>query len=82
MKKYLGIVKKETKCTMGINVNIVTRFSDSKEHLAEWLNLYPGTEGMIVNNNEVLNSFLDDFVDSRPITKYEKEQVAYQEAYV
>ena len=68
MKKYLGIVKKETESSIGIDVKILTKFANSKVLLMRWMKLYPKTEHIILENNAKLESFFKDFEDLNPIT--------------
>lgn len=78
MKKYLGIVKETTESAIGVNVRILTKFSNYKRVLKKWMKLHNNT-GIILENNSVLESFFEDFEDYRPVTDAEK--AAAQKAY-
>ena len=72
MKKYLGIVKKETETAIGVDIRILTKFSNSRAVLKRWMKLYPSSETILLNNNEALEKFFADFEDLAPITKEQK----------
>lgn len=73
MKKYLGIIKKETESMVGLDIRILTRFSNSKEEIKKWMKLYPNAEKIMLNNTDELEKFFADFEDNTPITRSEKE---------
>ena len=58
MDKYLGIIKKETKSAIGIDIKILTKFSNSKKTLRQ----------------PELESFFKDFEDCSPVTEQEKKE--------
>lgn len=58
MDKYLGIIKKETKSAIGIDIKILTKFSNSKKTLRQWMKLYPKAKKVLLDNNAELESFL------------------------
>jgi len=74
MKKHLGIIKVENESSIGVNVRILTKFSDSKSCLEEWMKLYPNHEKIILDNNELLENFFKDFEDFTPVTEQEKKR--------
>lgn len=74
MKKYLGIVKKEIQSMSGLNVRILTRFSDEREYLESWIKSYPTSEYIIIENTEQLEHFFLLFEDFTPITEEEKQR--------
>ena len=51
---YLGIVKKVTETMVGVDMQIITKFANDEETLEGWMRLYPEQEGIILNNNELL----------------------------
>jgi hypothetical protein len=73
MEKYLGIVKKETKSSIGVDIKISTRFSNSKSLLMQWMKLYPKTKNILLENTAELELFFKDFEDCSPVTEEEKE---------
>lgn len=74
MKKYLGIIKKETESASGINIIILTRFSDYKRALRKWMKLYPNAKNIIIENSIGLETFFKDFEDCTPVTEEEKNE--------
>lgn len=72
MKKYLGILKLETESFTGVNIRILTKFSNSKSLIKKWMNLYSDKENIILDNNEQIDEFFKDFEDFTPITDEEK----------
>lgn len=72
MKKYLGIVKKETESAIGLNIRIFTKFSNSKSKIKQWMKLYPSSENILLNNSKDLEKFFTDFEDFTPITEAER----------
>lgn len=74
MKKYLGIIKIETESFIGVNVRILTKFSDYKRVINKWAKSYPNAKKIIIKNDEVLNSFFKDFEDFKPVTEEEKKE--------
>lgn len=74
MKKYLGIVKKETEFAGGIDIRILTKFSNNKFEIKRWIKLYPKFENLILRNNEKLENFFIDFEDITLITRAEKHR--------
>ena len=74
MEKYLGIVKKETEAAAGINIKILTRFSNSKSMLMQWMGLYPKSKNIILENTAELDCFFKDFEDCSPVTEEEKKE--------
>ena len=54
MDKYLGIIKKETKSAIGIDIKILTKFSNSKKTLRQWMKLYPKAKKVLLDNNTEL----------------------------
>ncbi len=81
MKKYLGIVRKATESMVGLDIRILTKFSDRKQDLQQWIKLYPGSESIIMDNTEQLEHFFECFEDFTPMTADEKQnaQKLYQE---
>jgi hypothetical protein len=73
MEKYLGIVKKETESAIGVEIKILTRFSNSKRLLKQWRKLYPKAKNILLENTAELELFFKDFEDYSPVTKEEKE---------
>jgi hypothetical protein len=71
MEKYLGIVKKETKSAIGVNIKVLTRFSNSKELLMQWMKLYPKSKNILLKNTAELELFFKDFEDCSPLTEEE-----------
>lgn len=63
MKKYLGILKTETETFTGIDIRIISKFSNSKAQIEQWKKLYPNSKCIILDNNELLNNFFEDFED-------------------
>ena len=57
MKKYLGIIKIEIESIAGLNLKILTKFSNEKYYLEKWLRLYPNSKKLILENNEELQDF-------------------------
>ena len=74
MDKYLGIIKKETKSAIGIDIKILTKFSNSKKTLRQWMKLYPKAKKVLLDNNTELESFFKDFEDCSPVTEQEKKE--------
>lgn len=74
MEKYLGIVKKETESEIGIVIKILTRFSNSKSLLMQWIELYPKAKNIILENTAELDCFFKDFEDVSPVTEEEKKE--------
>lgn len=83
MKKYLGIVKITNESMIGINIEIHTRFSNSKSYIEKWFKLFPNSKTIILDNTRELQDFFEDFEDYSPVTKKEKEkaQKIYDEFY-
>ena len=81
MEKYLGITKIMSESMIGINIKILTRFSDDKAYLERWFELYPDSEKIILKNNRELKIFFEDFEDFFPVTEREREEthIAYEE---
>ena len=79
MEKFIGIVKRETKSAIGVQVRLLTRFEDSKEKLEEWMKIYPDAESIVLENTTELDLFFRDFEDYTPMTEEEKERA--REAY-
>ena len=73
MGKYLGIIKIVTWSQIGANIQLKTKVSDSLETLEEWKRIYPGTESIILESNDSLESFFFDFNDFTLVTKKQKE---------
>ena len=71
MKKYLGIIKIEIESIAGLNLKILTKFSNEKYYLEKWLRLYPNSKKLILENNEELQDFFKDFEDNSPVTQDE-----------
>ena len=74
MMKYIGIIKLSTEYAIGVNIRIITRFSNSKDYLRNWMRLYHQGEKVILTNTEALQSIFAEFVDRTPITDEEKEE--------
>lgn len=74
MDKYLGIVKLETESAIGIDIEILTKFSDSKNILEQWMKLYPNAKSIFLENNIELESFFKDFEDWHLVTEKEKNE--------
>lgn len=72
MMKYLGIIKKQTESAIGINIQILTKFSNSKSSIKQWTKLYPSSETILLNNSVELEKFFMDFEDNTPVTEIEK----------
>lgn len=79
MEKFLGIVKKETKSAIGVQVRLLTKFENSKEKLEEWMKMYPDAESIVLENTTELDLFFRDFEDYTPMTEEEKRKA--KEAY-
>lgn len=75
MKKYLGIVKIFDEGMSGLHITILSRTYDDLDLLNEWINLYPNSEHIILNNTIELDSMFEIFRDMTPITKEEKESM-------
>ena len=73
MSKYLGIIKIVTWSQIGADIQLKTKVSDSLETLEEWKKIYPGTESIILESNDSLESFFFDFDDFTLVTKEQKE---------
>ena len=73
MKKYIGIVKNKTESHIGLDIRILTKFSNSKVQIKKWMKLYPDAEKIMLNNTNELEKFFTDFEDCTPVTKSEKE---------
>lgn len=73
MGKYLGIIKIVTWSQIGVNIQLKTKVFDSLETLEEWKKIYPGTESIILESNDSLESFFFDFDDFTLITKKQNE---------
>ncbi len=74
MEKYLGIVKRETESEIGIDIKILTRFSNSKSLLKQWTKLYPKAKNIILENTAELDCFFKDFEDVSSVTEEEKKE--------
>lgn len=74
MKKYLGIVKKQTESAIGLDIRIRTKFSNSKSTIRQWMKLYPSFENILLDNSENLEKFFMDFEDTMPVTEAEKNE--------
>ena len=74
MKKYLGIVKKQTESVIGLDIRIRTKFSNSKSAIKQWMKLYPSSENILLNNSKNLEKFFMDFEDVTPVTEAEKTE--------
>jgi hypothetical protein len=73
MEKYLGIVKKVKESAIGIDISILTKFSNSKRILKKWMKLYSNCEHILIENNAELEAFFKDFEDFSPVTEDEKK---------
>lgn len=80
-KKYLAIAKIITETMGGISTRILTRFSDDKAYLDEWLKGLPKASHIILENNKELQNFFESFEDFLPVTAEEKAEAlkAYEE---
>ena len=75
MKKLLGIVKLYDESMNGINIKILSRTYDEIELINKWFDLYPGSEHVLLNNTQELNSMFEIFKDMTPITQEEKDSI-------
>lgn len=80
MKKYLGIAKIMRESMIGVDIKILTKFSDDKSYIEKWFKLYPDSEKIILENNHELTRFFEDFEDFSPVTDSEREEasIAYE----
>ncbi len=81
MKKYIAIIKLTTEYAIGTNIRIVTRFSNSKDYLQKWMQMYRCGQKAILNNTEVLQSLFYEFRDLTPITEEEKAEAREAQTY-
>ena len=76
MKKYIGIVKvKSLEPAVEGSYRIITKFSNKKAHLLEWLEDFPGAQALVIENSETLQIFFADFQDIHPVTEVKKIKV-------
>ena len=76
MNKYLGIVKIYDESMSGLHITILSRTYNDLDLLNEWINLYPNSEHIILDNTLELDSMFEIFRDKTPITKEEKESMS------
>lgn len=76
MNKYLGIVKIYDESMSGLHITILSRTYNDLDLLNEWINLYPNSEHIILDNTLELDSMFEIFRDMTPITKEEKESMS------
>ena len=69
MKKYIGFVKKVNNSVTTKSVKLLTRYSDDKNYLERWLKTFPNAETVILENNEIFQSFFKDFEDYSLVPK-------------
>lgn len=74
IKKYLAILKNITLNPMGGEIKILTRFSDNKAYLNEWIKLFPDSECIILNNTKELNDFFEFFKDFTPVNEEDRRR--------
>ena len=81
MEKYLGIVKVVSESMIGVDIKILTKFSDDKSYIEKWFELYPDSEKIILQNNYELKSFFGDLEDFSPVTESERKEArrAYEQ---
>lgn len=72
---YIGIVKKVTETMVGVDMQIITKFANDESILEGWMRLYPEQQGIIMDNNEILEKFFKDFEDVTHLT-YEESLIA------
>lgn len=72
MYDYIGIVKTKTESAIGLDIRILTKFSDNTLDLENWMQLYPNAEKIIIDNNEQLEEFFKEFEDFTPVLHNEK----------
>lgn len=75
MKKFLGIVKLYNESMNGTNIKILSKTQDEIELINKWFDLYSGSEHILLNNTQELNSMFEIFKDMTPITKEEKDSI-------
>lgn len=75
MKKFLGIVKLYNESMNGTNIKILSKTYDEIELINKWFDLYPGSEHIILNNTQELNSMFEIFKDMTPVTQEEKDSI-------
>ena len=73
MKKYLGIVKICDEHMSGVNIIIKSRTYDDEALMNEWFKLYPGSEHVMLQNTQELDSMFEIFNDMTPLTDEEKQ---------
>jgi hypothetical protein len=74
IKKYLGIVIKETESMGGLDRQVLTKTYNKKETLDTWFNMYPNSKHIILDNTLELNLFFEEFYDLTPVTEEEKKE--------
>ena len=47
MEKYLGIAKVVSESMIGVDIKILTKFSDDKSYIEKWFELYPDSDHKI-----------------------------------
>lgn len=76
MKKYIGILKIIYEDHNGGHSKLLMKSYDDKDTFNEWFDKYPGSEHIILENNNQLYSMFLDYEDVlTPITEEEKTAV-------
>lgn len=76
MPKYLGSIKIEKESMSGLEVRIITKSSSRKEEVEEWTKLYPDSESLVIECDDITLEFFECFNDisSKSMTGEEKRK--------
>lgn len=78
-KKYLGIIKCSTHSMSGISLKIITKSSEDKSLIEDWMKSYPNEQQILIECDEKTAEFFNDFEDIslNAMTEDERER-AYE----
>lgn len=80
-RKYLGIIKCLSHSMSGINLKIITKSSEDKSLIEDWMKSYPKEEQILIECDEKTADFFNDFEDISLNAMTEDERKSAYELY-